>query len=105
MATVLEPRLFLGGQVLAGEHDDRHVAKRGVGLHALEQLEAGHVRQPQVHDAAVERPLARARSASAPVPTATISMSSWPSSSTMLSRSMSLSSMTSSRFLCGARRS
>ena len=75
----------------------------GVGLHPFEQLEAGHVRQPQVDDAAVERRRRAARSsASAPVPTAAISMSSCASSSTMLSRSMSLSSTTSSRFVCGA---
>ena len=58
--------------------------QRRLGVHLLEQLEAGHVGQAQVEHDAVERlrraapPAPRRR-----VPTAAISMSSWPSSSTI----------------------
>ena len=59
-----------------------------LGLNQVEQLEAGHVRQPQIEHAAVEALRRAARSSPpAPVPTPTISMSSCPSSSTMLARS------------------
>ena len=49
--------LLLGTELLAGEDDDRRVAQHRVFLHLLEQLEAGHVRQPQIDDAAFDRPL------------------------------------------------
>ena len=80
----LELRLLVGGQLLAGEDDHGHVGQRRLGVHLLEQLEAGHVGQAQVEHHAVERLVAhRRRAPRSPVPTATISMSSWPSSSTI----------------------
>jgi hypothetical protein len=70
-------------KVLAGEDDDGHVVAGRARPAFLEQLEAGHVGQPQVEHHAVEGSSSIASSASPPVPTALISMSSWPSSSTM----------------------
>ena len=55
MATVRSRTSSSVGQLLAGEDDDRHVAQRRLGLQLVEQLEAGHVGQPQIDDAAVER--------------------------------------------------
>ena len=79
----VQPRVLLGGQLLAGEDDDRQVAqRRRRRCMLLEQLEAGHVRQPQVEHHAVER-LARAAPRAPPrrCRPAAISTSSWPSSS------------------------
>ena len=99
----LELRLLVGGELLAGEDDHGHVGERGLGMQFLEQLEAGHVRQAQVEHHAVEGPVEqRLQRLAPPVAAATISMSSWPSSSTMDCRSMSLSSTISSRFVRGA---
>src|SRR5712671_2818121 len=50
----LQAGLFVAVQVLAGKDDDRHFGKGRVGAHLLEQLETGHVRQPQVEDDAIE---------------------------------------------------
>ena len=77
--------------------------QRRVGLQPLEQLEAGHVGQPQVDDAAVEGSLAqRLQRLGAGADGRRSRCRRAPSSSTMLSRSTSLSSMTSSRLVCGA---
>ena len=54
----LELGLLVGAQVLAGEDDDRHVRQRRLGVHLLQQLEAGHVGQAQVEHDAVEGPVA-----------------------------------------------
>ena len=62
LAIGLSRALLLARQLLAGEDDDRDVAQARLGLHLLQQLEAGHVGQPQV-DARSSR-TARSRSAS-----------------------------------------
>jgi hypothetical protein len=49
--------LLLLAQVLAREDHDRYVADRGIRLEAVQQVETRHVRQAQVEDAAVERPV------------------------------------------------
>ena len=78
-----------GAQLLAGEHHDRHVSAAGArtARRRAAPEEPLHVRQPQIDHAAVEALYGpAARSASWPVPTASISMSSCASSSTMLLR-------------------
>ncbi len=52
-----QPLLLLAGQVLAGEDDDRDLAQARLRLQLLQQLEAAHVGQAQVEDAAVEGPV------------------------------------------------
>jgi hypothetical protein len=39
-------RLFLLGELLAGEHDDGNLLQVGLGPQLFEKLEAAHVRQP-----------------------------------------------------------
>ena len=71
LATVLQPRLLVAGQLLAGEHDDRDVAQRRLGLDALEQLEAASC--PAAARSTTQQSNGPSRSASiasAPVPTA-----------------------------------
>ena len=99
----LEPRLLLGGQVLAGEDDDGHVGQRRLGVHLLQQLEAGHVGQAQVEHHAVERPARAAppaprRRCRRPPSRCRRSRAARRSTA----RSMSLSSTTSSRLVRGA---
>ena len=47
--------LLLPGQLLAGVDDDRQLAQVGFVADPLDQLEAGHVGQPEVEHHAVER--------------------------------------------------
>ena len=95
-------RILLRRQLAAGEHHDRHVGQRRVVADLLQHVEARHVRQAQVEHDAIARPArAASASASAPVPAVTMSMSSWPSSSVMLSCSAGLSSTTSRRLRRG----
>src|SRR5207253_3509687 len=55
-ATKLDLVLF--GEVFAGVHDNRKLIVPRIFLHVLDQLEASHVREPQVEHHAVERLLA-----------------------------------------------
>ena len=57
LAIVLSRALLVGGELLAGEDDDRQVVQGRLGLDLLQQLEAGHVGQAQVEHDAVERPV------------------------------------------------
>jgi len=94
----LQARAFVAAQVLAGEHDHGRLGQRRIGLQGLQQLEAAHVGKVQVQHHAVERLFAQRVDGALAVDAATTSMSSWPSSATIASRSMSLSSTTSRRF-------
>ena len=57
----VQPRVLLLGQFPAGEDHHRNIGQRVVFAHALEHLEAGHVRQPQIEHHAVARLLAQDR--------------------------------------------
>ena len=100
----VQPRVLLGRQLLAGEDDDRQ--RRASASSSRDAARAPRSRTCRA--AAGRAPRSRsgcsrsAASASAPVPTVAISMSSWPSSSRMLSCSAALSSTTSSRLRRGA---
>ena len=77
--------------------DDRACgACRAAALMRVDQLEAGHARQPQVEHDAVEAALCASASASSPLPTAVVTTSPSPISSMMLSRCTASSSTTSS---------
>ncbi len=102
LATVLSRASSSPRQLLAGEDDDRHVAQRRLGLQLLEQLEAAHVRQAQIEDAAVEGALAQRRQrlgAGADRLDLDVVVAEQLDDAR---RSMSLSSITSSRLVCGA---
>ena len=97
-AIVPQLRLFVARQLLAGEHDDRHVAQRRVLLHLAR---AGRSRTcPAARRSSTTQSNGRSRSAasaSAPVPTVVIvARRRAPISSTMLMRSAGSSSTTSS---------
>ena len=96
-ASRCELGLLLGRQLLAGVDDDRQVA-RARGSSRIVSISSKPLMsgRPQVEHHAVEA-LRRAgpSSASAPVPTAVVSTSPSPISSTMLSRCVSSSSTTS----------
>ena len=49
------------GQLAAREHDDRRLAQARILLDLRQQLEAGHVRQPQIEHHAVEAAAAQGR--------------------------------------------
>ena len=85
-ASVWSSRVLLGRQLAAGEDDDGQVAPALIARAiSLEDLEAGHVGQPQVEHDAVERLRRAARERLLrPCRRSTMSMSSWPSSSRML---------------------
>ncbi len=55
----VELRILLGRELAAGEDDDRQIGEILVVAHPLQQVEAGHVRQTQIEDDAVDRLLAQ----------------------------------------------
>ena len=65
----VQPRVLLRRQLPAGEHHDRQIGERRVVADTLQQVEAGHIRQPQVEHDAVDGCSRSTSSASPPVPT------------------------------------
>ena len=93
----VQPRVFLGRQLLAGKYHDGQVAQRLVGAELLQHLKAGDVGQAQVENHAVKGPLAERREALLTGAGRAISISSCPSRARMLTCSAGSSSTTSRR--------